>query len=433
MTTNKPKPSKNVNGGREKPRGFCGVVKSLRWDKNYTIVPNEFAQDHSISAFTRSVILDIASRDSAWETTVGAIMHNFSVGRDKARSILSEGQRAGYIYVHKTRNRKTQIDCVTYHISTSKESLKEFVLCKGWENEESYGLKIQGLGNDKKTENPDPEKNPENEMSKTSISLINKEKTEKLGPEKLGPRKLGPSFGRQRKERSNEKKDRTKSPQPPEVRKSAPTPEENGSDALRADSDFDVSGKKEQGRQADTLPPTDAEPDAISVQLGNEPEPAALPETDPCTEAAATLAEIRDGLCAKCDDPATAVMAWPEVERIVLGKVSSGEMASTARRSLTAYARECLKTELAKPPKPKAKGARSGQSAANDKPMKLDAFHQYIKSLSEKEMVVLERLRRERGNDGLKAMFESGDLPEAIQKTGLAMQSRTRLYHNTKG
>ena len=61
-------------------------------------------------------------------------------------SVLTEGQRAGYVYMHQNRNQKVQIEAVTYHFSTCKRTLQEFVVANGWETEESYALKIQALG-----------------------------------------------------------------------------------------------------------------------------------------------------------------------------------------------------------------------------------------------------------------------------------------------
>jgi hypothetical protein len=126
---------------------FKGVIKPLRWDKDFVIVSRTFAQDRNISPFTKAVILDVQSRDESWETNAGAIIANYDVGRDKARAVLSEGQREGYVYGHAVRNAKGQADGTTYHISTCKRALRAFVVENGWETEQRYDEKLQALKN----------------------------------------------------------------------------------------------------------------------------------------------------------------------------------------------------------------------------------------------------------------------------------------------
>jgi hypothetical protein len=128
-----------------KPINFKGVIKPVKLEENFVIVARAFAQDDHISAFTKAVILDIQSRSENWETNCGTIMKNKKVGRNKAQSVLSEGMKAGYIYAHRPRTDKGTLENVTYHISTCVNSLRSFVVEKGWETEESYDLKHQGL------------------------------------------------------------------------------------------------------------------------------------------------------------------------------------------------------------------------------------------------------------------------------------------------
>jgi hypothetical protein len=103
------------------------VVKPLRWDTGFMIVPNEFARDRSISDFTRTVILDVCSHNEEWKTNVATIMHNFKVGRDKAKSVLIEGQKAGYVHSHTIRAANGRMQETVYIFSTSKAELAKFV------------------------------------------------------------------------------------------------------------------------------------------------------------------------------------------------------------------------------------------------------------------------------------------------------------------
>lgn len=135
-----------VNEKRGKPIDFQGVIKPVNLEKDFVIVSREFAQDRTISPFTKDAILDVQSRSEDWETNVGSIMHNFGVGRNKARSVLSEGQAAGYIYAHIPRVAGVgRFDKTTYHFCTCRRSLRDFVIGNGWETPESYALKIQAM------------------------------------------------------------------------------------------------------------------------------------------------------------------------------------------------------------------------------------------------------------------------------------------------
>jgi len=128
-----------------KPAGFKGVIKPVNRGKNFVIVPRAFAQDMTISPFAKAVLLEVQSRSENWETNSGTIMHNYKVGRNKARSVLSEAMRAGYVYAHHSRDARERICPITYHFSTCPRSLREFVVGNGWETEESYALKIQAI------------------------------------------------------------------------------------------------------------------------------------------------------------------------------------------------------------------------------------------------------------------------------------------------
>ena len=130
-----------------KPAGFKGVIKPVNWGLNFVIVTREFAQDMTISPFTKAVLLDVQSRSENWETNSSTIMHNYKVGRNKARSVLSEGMRAGYVYAHHSRDARERILPITYHFSTCRRTLREFVVGNGWETEESYleSMKKQAL------------------------------------------------------------------------------------------------------------------------------------------------------------------------------------------------------------------------------------------------------------------------------------------------
>ena len=161
-----------------KPAGFKGVIKPVNWGLNFVIVTREFAQDMTISPFTKAVLLDVQSRSENWETNSSTIMHNYKVGRNKARSVLSEGMRAGYVYAHHSRDARERILPITYHFSTCRRALREFVVGNGWETEESYPLKIQAL-----------------------------EEEEGPGTEKQGPGFPGPGDETQRKERIDEKRE----------------------------------------------------------------------------------------------------------------------------------------------------------------------------------------------------------------------------------
>lgn len=117
------------------------VIKPIGMDKDFVMVSREFAQDHSISHFTRSVILDISSRSEDYETNVATIMTNFKVGRDKAEGALREGVAAGYIHVRRETDDKGRFCGSTYHISNSKAHLRIFVESQGWN---IHALKKQG-------------------------------------------------------------------------------------------------------------------------------------------------------------------------------------------------------------------------------------------------------------------------------------------------
>ena len=55
--------------------------------------------------------------------------------------------RAGYVYAHHSRDaRECILPAITYHVSTCRRTLREFVVGNSWETEESYALKIQALG-----------------------------------------------------------------------------------------------------------------------------------------------------------------------------------------------------------------------------------------------------------------------------------------------
>jgi hypothetical protein len=132
------------------------VIKPVGLDKDFMIVPRAFAQDHDISHFTRSVLLDICSHSEDYETNVATIMANFKVGRDKAEKALSEGQRAGYVFARQGKDESGRFVRTIYHVSTSKVHLAEFVKKMGWEDralknqgteDEDRALKNQGLDN----------------------------------------------------------------------------------------------------------------------------------------------------------------------------------------------------------------------------------------------------------------------------------------------
>jgi hypothetical protein len=113
-----------------------GVIKPLRWDRDFTIVPNEFGRDHAVSPLAKSMILDIQGRPEDWQTTVPGIMSITGWGRDKARAAIVDGEDAGYIYKHTARDAKKRIVGVEYIVSACKKSLRGYVVEQGWEASE---------------------------------------------------------------------------------------------------------------------------------------------------------------------------------------------------------------------------------------------------------------------------------------------------------
>jgi hypothetical protein len=80
------------------------VIKVMNPSGDFVCLPRAFAQDHSISATTRSALLDTFSRSENWKTSVGGIMSINRFGRDVARRVLSEAEAAGYALNIKIRS-----------------------------------------------------------------------------------------------------------------------------------------------------------------------------------------------------------------------------------------------------------------------------------------------------------------------------------------
>jgi hypothetical protein len=218
-----------------------GVIKTLRWEANFVTVENDFARSRIMSPFTKSVLLDTMSRANSWETTIGGIMKNHECGRDKARTVLSEGAEAGYVFARKVRDANGRIVGVEYHVSSNRQALREFVSGKGWDDE-----------------------SPE--------------------PEKPGPCSPGPGSGRQLNKRQKLKKearDDTTAPSAPTSRPSkapapcAPSGDLLGKSARKSKSESQAVFQKRSAKlppkaQSEGGRPGGAEPQALSPAEGLE-------------------------------------------------------------------------------------------------------------------------------------------------------------------
>lgn len=71
-------------------------IKVVGWTQGFVMIPNSFAQDHTLSHTTRSALLDTFSRDEQWETTVAGLMAVNNISRDVARRVLVEAEASGY-------------------------------------------------------------------------------------------------------------------------------------------------------------------------------------------------------------------------------------------------------------------------------------------------------------------------------------------------
>ena len=78
-------------------------IKVLRWNENFVVLPNSFAQDHTLSHQTRSALLDTFSRSEDWETTAGGLMAVNGLSRDVARRVLNEAEASGYAFRKQVR------------------------------------------------------------------------------------------------------------------------------------------------------------------------------------------------------------------------------------------------------------------------------------------------------------------------------------------
>lgn len=71
-------------------------IRVIKCENSLVILPNSFCLDHSMSAVTRSVLLDAFSRRN-FEPTIEEIMEINQIGVDDAAKVLDEAEESGYL------------------------------------------------------------------------------------------------------------------------------------------------------------------------------------------------------------------------------------------------------------------------------------------------------------------------------------------------
>jgi len=99
-------------------------LKVLHPKEGYAVIPNSFAQDHSLSIVTRACLLDTFSRPANWETTVGGLMAINGIGRDNGRRVLREAEASGYAFSRQGRGTGSRFAKVQWFLSPDKELIK---------------------------------------------------------------------------------------------------------------------------------------------------------------------------------------------------------------------------------------------------------------------------------------------------------------------
>jgi hypothetical protein len=84
------------------------IRKHLDVVDNYTIVPNDWARDESLSFQAIGLLTQLLSHRDGWEVSVRSLAGKHRAGRDAIRSMVAELETAGYLKRVQNRHEATQ-------------------------------------------------------------------------------------------------------------------------------------------------------------------------------------------------------------------------------------------------------------------------------------------------------------------------------------
>ena len=88
------------------------MIRKPKIRSNFTVTPNELANDTNVSVEELGVMLYLLSKPDDWVVVMGDLRKRFNCGRDKMRRILKELEKAGYLVrvENKEKGRFAKVD-----------------------------------------------------------------------------------------------------------------------------------------------------------------------------------------------------------------------------------------------------------------------------------------------------------------------------------
>ena len=78
-------------------------IKVLRWNENFVVLPNSFAQDHTLSHQTRSALLDTFSRSERLGNDSWWLDGSKRLEPRRCARVLNEAEASGYAFRKQVR------------------------------------------------------------------------------------------------------------------------------------------------------------------------------------------------------------------------------------------------------------------------------------------------------------------------------------------
>lgn len=99
------------------------IIRSPKKNTTYTIILNKILQKKGISTDALGVLCYLLSMPDNWNTRITNLMHHFSIGRDKAYSIVNELEKLGHLKKYQLKSTKGQFSSFIYDLIEDPQAL----------------------------------------------------------------------------------------------------------------------------------------------------------------------------------------------------------------------------------------------------------------------------------------------------------------------
>jgi hypothetical protein len=89
----------------------------MKFESNFTIIPNAWARDKRLSRRARGLLLELASHRPGWEVTLASLVEAGTDGIGTVRACIKELNEAGYLTVERQRDELGRVHGTDYTLS----------------------------------------------------------------------------------------------------------------------------------------------------------------------------------------------------------------------------------------------------------------------------------------------------------------------------